>query len=207
MNIQVAADAVKAVKMRKLAAVPRLLVQKAPIVKVQKKMLSTVYPRQSGKSHFFLSTGLSSGSSGSQPPPPEVSRNISTSYLVYYVVLLHNCPFSTIVLATRDMAKIAIIETGGKQYTVTQDSVLSVEKISDTAKQGDKISFDKVLLIDDGKETKVGAPYLTGAKIAAEVIEVGRAPKVTVIRYRQKSRYYKKRGHRQPFTKVRITSL
>lgn len=105
------------------------------------------------------------------------------------------------------MAKIAIIETGGKQYTVTQDSVLSVEKISDTAKQGDKISFDKVLLIDDGKETKVGAPYLTGAKIAAEVIEVGRAPKVTVIRYRQKSRYYKKRGHRQPFTKVRITSL
>lgn len=105
------------------------------------------------------------------------------------------------------MAKIAIIETGGKQYTVTQDSVLSVEKISDTAKEGDKISFDKVLLIDDGKETKVGAPYLSGAKVAAEVVEVGRAPKVTVIRYRQKSRYYKKRGHRQPFTKVRITAL
>jgi large subunit ribosomal protein L21 len=105
------------------------------------------------------------------------------------------------------MAKIAIIETGGKQYIVMQDSVLNVEKISDTAKEGDKVSFDKVLLVDDGKEAKIGAPYLSGAKVSAEVMEVGRAPKVTVIRYRQKSRYYKKRGHRQPFTKVRITSL
>src|SRR4051812_27131478 len=99
------------------------------------------------------------------------------------------------------MAKIAIIETGGKQYIVMQDSVLNVEKISDTAKEGDKISFDKVLLTDDGKEAKVGAPYVSGAKVSAEVMEVGRAAKVTVIRYRQKSRYYKKRGHRQPFTK------
>jgi large subunit ribosomal protein L21 len=105
------------------------------------------------------------------------------------------------------MAKIAIIETGGKQYVVTKDSVLSVEKLSDAGKKGDKITFDKVLLIDDGKETKVGAPYLSGAKVSAELIEVGRAPKVTVIRYRQKSRYFKKKGHRQPFSKVRITDL
>jgi len=105
------------------------------------------------------------------------------------------------------MAKIAIIETGGKQYIVTQDSVLSVEKISDTAKEGDKITFDKVLLVDDGTDTKVGAPYVAGAKVSAEVVEAGRAAKVTVIRYRQKSRYFKKRGHRQPFTKVRITAL
>jgi large subunit ribosomal protein L21 len=105
------------------------------------------------------------------------------------------------------MAKIAIIETGGKQYIVTQDSVLNVEKISDTAKEGDKVTFDKVLLVDDGKETKVGAPYLSGVKVSAEVLEAGRAAKVTVIRYRQKSRYYKKRGHRQPFSKVRITAL
>lgn len=105
------------------------------------------------------------------------------------------------------MAKIAIIETGGKQYVVTQDSVLSVEKLMDEGKKGDKVSFDKVLLIDDGKETKVGAPYISGAKVSAELIENGRAPKVTVIRYRQKSRYSKKRGHRQPFSKVRITAL
>jgi large subunit ribosomal protein L21 len=105
------------------------------------------------------------------------------------------------------MAKIAVIETGGKQYIVTEDSVLNVEKLSDTAKEGDKVSFDKVLLVDDGSVTKVGSPYISGAKVSAEIVEVGRAPKITVIRYRQKSRYNKKRGHRQPFTKVRITSL
>lgn len=104
-----------------------------------------------------------------------------------------------------NMAKIAIIETGGKQYLVMQDSVLSVEKLP-TAKDG-KITFEKVLLIDDGKDTEVGAPYISGAKVSAEVVEEGRAKKVVVIRYREKSRYFKKRGHRQPFTKIRITAL
>lgn len=103
------------------------------------------------------------------------------------------------------MAKIAIIETGGKQYLVMQDSVLSVEKLP--AEKSGKITFDKVLLTDDGKETKVGTPYVTGATVSADVIEEGRAAKVTVIRYRQKSRYFKKKGHRQPYTKVRITAL
>jgi len=103
------------------------------------------------------------------------------------------------------MAKIAIIETGGKQYLVTQGSVLSVEKLPASA--DGKITFDKVLLTDDGKETKVGEPYVASAVVAAERVENGRAKKVTVIRYRQKSRYFKKRGHRQPFTKVRITAL
>ena len=103
------------------------------------------------------------------------------------------------------MAKIAIIETGGKQYLVTQDSILDIEKLP--AEKGGKITFEKVLLTDDGSETKVGNPYLSGAKVSAELIEEGRAAKVTVIRYRQKSRYFKKKGHRQPFTKVRITAL
>jgi len=62
-------------------------------------------------------------------------------------------------------------------------------------------------LTDDGKETKVGAPYVSGAKVSAEVVEEGRAPKITVIKYKQKSRYFKKRGHRQPYTKVKITAL
>jgi len=107
------------------------------------------------------------------------------------------------------MAKIAIIETGGKQYLVTQDSVLDIDPIrKPSASNGaGKLSFDKVLLIDDGKETKIGTPYISGAKVSAELIEEGRAAKVTVIRYRQKSRYFKKKGHRQPFTKVRITAL
>jgi large subunit ribosomal protein L21 len=105
------------------------------------------------------------------------------------------------------MAKIAIIETGGKQYVVTQDSVLDVEKITGISGAGAKITFDKVLLIDDGKETQVGAPYVDGAKVSAELVEEGRDAKVTVIRYRQKSRYFKKKGHRQPYAKVRITAL
>lgn len=105
------------------------------------------------------------------------------------------------------MAKIAIIETGGKQYVVTKDSVVTVEKLAGVAQKGDKVTFDKVLLTDDGKATSVGAPYIDGAEVSAELIENGRADKVTVIRYRQKSRYFKKRGHRQPYTKVRITEL
>ena len=105
------------------------------------------------------------------------------------------------------MAKIAIIETGGKQYLVTQDSVLSVEKITGVDKAGSKITFDKVLLTDDGKETKVGSPYVTGAVVSAELVEEGREKKISVIRYRQKSKYFKKRGHRQPYAKVRITAL
>ncbi len=105
------------------------------------------------------------------------------------------------------MAKIAIIETGGKQYVVTQDSVLEVEILKGAEQEGDKIVFDKVLLTDDGTKTNVGAPYIKGAEVKAELVENGRSPKVTVIRYRQKSRYYKKRGHRQPFARVRITAL
>ena len=105
------------------------------------------------------------------------------------------------------MAKIAIIETGGKQYVVTQDSVLDIEKLDGVTGKGDKITFDKVLSTDDGKETTVGAPYVKGAKVSAELVEEGRDKKINVIRYRQKSRYFKKRGHRQPYAKVRITAL
>jgi len=105
------------------------------------------------------------------------------------------------------MTKIAIIETGGKQYVVTNDSVLNIEKLEGVSEKGTKITFDKVLLTDDGSETKVGSPYVSGAKVSAELIEAGRAPKVVVLRYRQKSRYFKKKGHRQPYAKVRITAL
>jgi large subunit ribosomal protein L21 len=103
------------------------------------------------------------------------------------------------------MAKIAIIETGGKQYVVTNDTVLTVEKLP--VAEGKTVTFDKVLLIDDGAKAQVGKPYLAGAKVTAEVVEEGRADKITVIRYRPKSRYSKKKGHRQPFSKVRITAL
>ncbi len=105
------------------------------------------------------------------------------------------------------MAKIAIIETGGKQYLVAEGSVLKVEKIKGTHKEGDIISFDTVLLTDDGATTEIGAPYVKGAKVDAELIEIGRNQTVTVIKYRQKSRYFKKRGHRQPYLKIKVTAL
>ena len=103
------------------------------------------------------------------------------------------------------MAKIAIIETGGKQYVASKDAVLTIETLPVEKKVA--ITFDRVLLTDDGKETKVGAPYIAGAKVSAELIAEGRAKKVTVIRYRQKSRHFVKRGHRQPYSKIRITAL
>lgn len=105
------------------------------------------------------------------------------------------------------MAKIAIIETGSKQYLVKDGDVIYVETLKGTKGVGSKVNFENVLLTDDGKETKVGAPHVSGAKVAGEILEEGRDDKVTVIRYRQKSRYFKKKGHRQPYTKVKITAL
>jgi len=102
------------------------------------------------------------------------------------------------------MAKIAIIETGGKQYVATEGAVLTVEKLD--SKDG-KITFDSVLMTDDGSKSTLGAPTVSGAKVTAEVVEEGRDDKVTVIRYRPKSRYFKKRGHRQPYTTVKILSV
>ena len=103
------------------------------------------------------------------------------------------------------MAKIAIIETGGKQYVVSDGAVVTLEKV--VADKGGKITFDKVLLVDDGNAVKLGAPHVAGAKATGELVSEGRAKKVTVIRYRQKSRYFKKKGHRQAFAKVKITAL
>jgi len=103
--------------------------------------------------------------------------------------------------------KFAVIETGGKQYKVSEGDSLLVEKLPGEHKEGGKIVFDKVLLVDDGKSTKVGAPYLTGVKVEAVFDEEGKAKKVVVIRFKSKSRYFKKKGHRQPYTKVTIGSI
>ncbi len=102
------------------------------------------------------------------------------------------------------MAKIAIIETGGKQYLVEDGAVLKVEKIIGS-KVGSTITFDKVLLTDDGSNTQVGAPFIDGAKVSAEIIDEGRYPTVRVIKYRPKSRYFKKRGHRQEYATIKIS--
>lgn len=112
--------------------------------------------------------------------------------------------------------EFAVIQTGGKQYMVTSGQTLKVEKIKGALgrdgyaeyKVGDKISFDEVLVSDNGKDaTTIGAPFISGAKVEAEITKIGRAPKVVVIKYKAKSNYFKKRGHRQPFFEVKITKL
>lgn len=99
----------------------------------------------------------------------------------------------------------AVIKTGGKQYLVEKGTVLTVEKITGS-KEGDSVNFD-VLLTDDGKKTEVGAPTVSGAKAAGKILTEGKGKKVIVVRYKQKSRYHKKKGHRQPFAKVQIESI
>jgi large subunit ribosomal protein L21 len=110
--------------------------------------------------------------------------------------------------------EFAVIFTGGKQYKVSEGGLVSIEKIKTDNKgdnieykKGDKLSFDKVLLVDDGKDTTIGTPYIKGAKVDAEIVEIGRARKILVVKYKQKSRYLKRNGHRQPFFQVKITSI
>ncbi|MBI2552687.1 50S ribosomal protein L21 [Candidatus Uhrbacteria bacterium] len=102
---------------------------------------------------------------------------------------------------------IAVIKTGGKQYIVQAGTILKVEKLP--GNQGDQAVFDQVLLMGDanGGEVKVGTPTVAGAKVEAAILEQGRAPKVTVIKYKRKVRYKRKKGHRQEFTKVRIEKI
>jgi large subunit ribosomal protein L21 len=102
----------------------------------------------------------------------------------------------------------AVIKTGGKQYKVSTGDILKIEKLNDTAKIGDSVTFDQVLLTDNGSDTVLGAPLVSGSKVMAEIVEIGRSPKVIVARYMQKNRSgFKKNSHRQPFFKVKINSI
>ncbi len=103
--------------------------------------------------------------------------------------------------------EFAVIKTGGKQYRVSVGDFIKIEKLNGEFKKGDKVVFEEVLLTDDGKNTVIGTPFISGAKVEAEVEVVGRLPKVLVIKYKQKSRYMKKNGHRQPYIKVKINSI
>jgi large subunit ribosomal protein L21 len=104
-------------------------------------------------------------------------------------------------------SEFAVIATGGKQYQVSVGDTLKIEKIKGDFKVGDKITFDKVMLVDDGKDTTIGTPYITSSKVEATLSEIGRNKTVDVIKYKQKSRYFKKNGHRQPWFKVLISGI
>ena len=98
---------------------------------------------------------------------------------------------------------IAVIKTGGKQYIVKEGDVLKIEKL--TAKPNDEVSFEMLLKADD-HQTEIGKPILNG-KVTAEILEQGRAEKISVVHYKAKSRYTRRRGHRQPYTKVKIKRI
>lgn len=98
----------------------------------------------------------------------------------------------------------AIIKTGGKQYKVQEGDTLSVEKLEH---KDSKVVFDQVLLTNDGKNTKIGKPLVSGAKVDAKVLEDGKGDKKMVFRYKAKTRRRKKKGHRQPYTQVQITKI
>ena len=95
----------------------------------------------------------------------------------------------------------AIIETGGKQYRVEENSVLYIEKLE--VVENSEVVFDKVLMVNG----KVGAPYVEGAKVKAVCEKQGKAKKIIVYKYKAKKNYHKKQGHRQPYTKVQIVSI
>lgn len=98
----------------------------------------------------------------------------------------------------------AIVKTGGKQYCVEEGKKISVEKLD--AEVGAEVVFDQVLLVA-GDDVKVGAPVVAGAKVTAKVLEQGKGKKIRIFKYKAKSNYRRRQGHRQPFTKVEVTKI
>ncbi len=102
---------------------------------------------------------------------------------------------------------LAVIKTGGKQYKVAVGDKVEIEKLdAETglpAQAGSDVVFDEVLMVDE----KIGTPFISGAKVTGKVLEQGREDKVIVFKFKNKTRYKKKKGHRQPFTKVEIKEI
>ena len=102
----------------------------------------------------------------------------------------------------------AVFATGGKQYRISPGDSVKIEKIIGEHKEGDKLVFDKVLLVDDGKDDiTIGTPFIKGAAVNATLKKISRYKTIDVIKYKQKSRYFKKYGHRQPYFEIKIDSI
>jgi len=99
----------------------------------------------------------------------------------------------------------AVIQTGGKQYRVAQGSTLKVEKID--AAEGASVELGNVLMVADGDNVKVGAPYLDGSKVTATVKAHGRGKKVMIVKFRRRKHHMKRQGHRQAFTEIEVTGI
>ncbi|PIR72463.1 MAG: 50S ribosomal protein L21 [Candidatus Nealsonbacteria bacterium CG10_big_fil_rev_8_21_14_0_10_36_24] len=100
---------------------------------------------------------------------------------------------------------LAVIKTGGKQYLVKPGDKIKIEKIE---KEGDKeIIFDQVLLVEKNRKIEIGTPLVNGAKVVGKILRQGKSKKVIVFKYKPKTRYKKKAGHRQLFTEIEITKI
>ncbi len=106
--------------------------------------------------------------------------------------------------------KLAVIKTGGKQYIVRVGDSIKIEKLSSSDKkieEGTKVDFDEVLLVEEGEKLSIGTPFVESSTVSGVVEEVGRNRKVITAKYKAKVRYRNKKGHRQPYMKVRIESI
>ncbi len=99
----------------------------------------------------------------------------------------------------------AVIETGGKQYRVQEGDVVFVEKLN--VAEGESVNFDKILILSNDAGLNAGKPYVDGAKVEGTVLEQGKAKKIIVFKYKAKKNERNKKGHRQPFTKVKIEKI
>lgn len=100
---------------------------------------------------------------------------------------------------------LAVIKTGGKQYLVAPGQRIKIEKLD--KKDGDEVIFDKVLILEKQNKIEIGTPFVEGAKVTGKVLRTAKGKKVIVFKFRAKTRYRKKKGHRQTFTEVEITKI
>jgi len=100
---------------------------------------------------------------------------------------------------------LAVIKTGGKQYKVSPKDKIKIEKLD--KKEGEEITFKEVLLVEKSNKLQIGDPLVKGAKVLAKVLKQGRGNKIIIFKYKPKTRYKKKTGHRQPYTEVEITKI
>lgn len=99
----------------------------------------------------------------------------------------------------------AVLESGGKQHRVVEGEVVRLERLA--GKPGDRVVFDRVLMIAEGDDIAIGAPLVQGGQVSGEVVDQSRSRKITVIKFKRRKNYLRKKGHRQGFTDVRITTI
>ena len=99
----------------------------------------------------------------------------------------------------------AVLNTGGKQYKVSQGDLIEVEKLDSDV--GDKVTLSQVLMVGEGEKVEVGSPYVSNCKVTGEVVEQGKSAKIIVFKKKRRKNYRRKNGHRQLFTQLKITEI